>query len=154
MNVENMTTLRDHLVWLRDNNRAYKFDMAAWLKVHDDYVPENYYPIDTHQASIRGLRNTLADMGHTWGPSATECGTVACLAGHAALLGGAPERQPVLSFAQHWLGLTSDEAFNLFFGRWHPSYPQSHGRPPKDVTIQDAIDHLTGLLNAEASPRA
>lgn len=133
MNVENMTKLRDHLVWLRDNDKAYKFAMNRWLGLRD-------HPAAPACSSIGEFDWWL---GGEEVISATECGTVACLAGHTALLFGADPGDYVDEFAREVLGLETWEAATLFYGKWSEHQLD-------DITLDDAIEHLTSLLEGAA----
>lgn len=132
MNRENMTKLRDHLAWLRDNDKADKFNMGVYLSYHN-----------IQATTVASLSKTIHNYtGKMPVISATECGTVACIAGHAALIGGCHENDLVPYFALRWLDLTGDEAADLFFGAWSSS--SLH-----DVTIDDVITELDRLLDEQ-----
>lgn len=134
MNIENMTKLRDHLQWLVDNDKTYKFNMSNWLgyRIGDNCVEEDI--------SIGGLIEGVKESeGIDITVSPYECGTVACLAGHAALIGGAKEGDSVREFAADWLGIDVDDRYSLFMGVWS-------GKQMNDITIEDAINHLNTLI--------
>lgn len=100
MNVENIQKLINHLQKTKEEN----FDMKFWLM---------RYPYQ------RSAKNILEQMETTGG-----CGTVACLAGHAALIRAAEEGeslrdQHISSFAADWLDLDDHQTGSLFLsGFW------------------------------------
>lgn len=133
MNVENMTKLRDHLVWLRDNERRDKFCMGAWI---------DHPACSGFGHGVTSIGELEAEIGGDHVISPFECQTVACLAGHAALLGGARADDDIEEFAALWLGLSTRSGFYLFHGKWID-------RRLDDITIDEAIDHLTSMLAQE-----
>lgn len=110
VNYELIERLHDHLVWLRDNNKAYKFDMASWIS-HKDLENVMAHTLDE-------LRCYFFDKGMDATISATECGTVACLAGHVALLTGIDEHEDISRHAQQQLGLNDSQGSYMFGGQW------------------------------------
>ncbi len=72
------------------------------------------------------------------------CGTVACLAGHAAIIAWSEDNfeYPYIEpTAQEWLELSDDEAEKLFYRSW--ARPSEEGM--KGITKQEAIEHLYTL---------
>lgn len=138
MNIENMTKLRDHLQWLLENDRDYKFDMGNWL---------DHNTKTCAAGNVNDLRENLRLEGLPTTISPTECGTTACIAGHAALIGGADKDEFVYTFAAEWLGLDEEDAYELFMGHWSDD--------ELDATLPEAIAHLTSLLESAnaSSPR-
>ena len=140
MNIENMTKLRDHLVWLRDNKKSYKFNMAYWLGLKEVTEDEgNYSWSDFSHGSLNDLSDTIKRLGFSYKPSPYECNTVACLAGHTAMILGAAPGDDVETFAQEALGLESSQAEDLFLGFWSD-------KPRPVITIGEAITHLSTLI--------
>lgn len=99
------------------------------------------------------------EMGTFYGPpwrggdhSGHECGTVACIAGHAVLLAGRYDAATQTideggkgwaACAQNWLGLTVQVADNLFFGYFS-------NLPIHKITLDEAVEELERLI-AEAT---
>jgi len=135
MNRENMTKLRDHLVWLKENGKEQKFGMADYI--HHPGLPYQVF-------AWYELRDKLPD--ETISPY--ECKAVACLAGFAAMLAGEPpEAQRAQIFeaqAQDWLGLTHNEAQNLFMGYWAGC--DANRDDLAKITLEQAIVHLNKVL--------
>ena len=130
MNIENMKALITHLEW---EENPVGFDMGEWF---------------SHRGRVtvgEDIRNIV--KFHS-------CGTVACIAGHAAILSGLPLKD--VSFwklAEKWLGLTGDESRILFFGKWKedPNWDDPDYDPDSDfflseITKEEAIAELQGMV--------
>lgn len=104
-NRTNMMKLLHHLRWLRNTDRANKWDMSR-------YLGHRNHP-------TLGVR-TIADLEQFASVSATECGTTACFAGHSLLLGGASQYELAPIFAAEWLGIDYRIAKRLFMGNFTP----------------------------------
>lgn len=104
---------------------------------------------------LKHIKDERFDMSDFIQPN--ECGTAACIAGHACLImgfkiGPHPDFEGELIFvnkkgrkiipeseAGQWLGLDYREADNLFFGRWSPKF--------LSASKAEAIAHLEKMLN-------
>ena len=124
MNVENMKKL---ITRLEEDDPKVGFNMSNWFNHNGQEIlgiRDAYYVAETHA-----------------------CGTVACIAGHAALLATEEDTRFMVSnehvekVARDWLELEEEEAFHLF---------QGHGWIKtcvlEDVTKTKAIDHLKELV--------
>lgn len=92
------------------------------------------------------------------------CGTVACIAGWAALLNGGPtllENEPdyslhqITGWARRWLGLRDPEARHLFYGSWFEDRYDDEGSPISwdKASRADAIAELDRLIRYESNRR-
>lgn len=132
MNIENLRKLRTRL---RSRKNPVGFDMAQWFD-HNGIKKESL-------AVILQIVDEHA------------CGTVACLAGHAAILAaqkGATRpldcsHGEIFHTAAEFLGLTELEADNLFYARWSPHYVGELSKVPKS----SAIEELTRLIERARS---
>lgn len=132
-NFNKITELRDHLVWLKENNKAYKFNMTDYLQ-HKDAV-ENY---KHYAGTVRNLKaHARIDK-----VSPYECGTAACLAGHVALLHNVGEDEIISDFAQDILNLNSEERYHMFMGGWIDG-------DMTRTTIDEAIEYLNKVLDEQ-----
>lgn len=128
MNLKNMRRLRAHL---RSRKNPVGFNMANWFQ-------HNSRDLVTPTVICRAVETH-------------PCGTVACLAGHAALLawqsGDIPleHRARIRVVAAEWLGLKYDESHDLFAGNWGEQYRGLL----KNLTKAQAITALTRLIDAE-----
>jgi len=118
-NIINLMKLRDHLALMADPH-APKPEVGFNMS---DY----YIDVATPSCPDQSPHN---------------CGTVCCIGGHAAILGGwTRENGSVSVFAQEWLGLTWAESMDLFNGRF-----KTRNIPTlKNITLEDAIvalDHM------------
>jgi hypothetical protein len=146
MNAVNVRRLRDHLVALRDSGRSERFNMAGWLGT------------DPALTNVMLAEAALGPIDR----EPTRCGTAACLAGWAQLLGAqtAEERaMPVADFAARWLGLNFWFQCEWFHGFWAGC---NKGRPLADITLEEAIAFLdrqvvtadaVEAVNRQAPPR-
>lgn len=83
--------------------------------------------------------------------SKRDCGTIACIAGHAYLLATSNEAEQAMgedpdeieAVAAGFIGLSDDEAAHLF-------YDLPAGHQLKDVTAEQAIETLTRLAQSGA----
>lgn len=121
MNKTNMRRLVRHLV---SRKRAVGFDMRTYFR-------HNSSRLHRPSAIIRAAETHA-------------CGTVACIAGHAALLAwldGAPRRSGVSvhRVAHDWLRLDFMESYDLFMGRWT-------GKRIHDITVKDAVAELRRMI--------
>lgn len=131
MNLHNLRRLRDHLAGLKEHGNEHRFNMADFLGCPGEEPASN--------------------------PD-NECGTAACLAGWATMIGmdeagfcvRTVERlesdlewvgMDVESYAMEWLDLTTSEASRLFYGDWSPHCPHL-----SLITIDEAIEHLDEIL--------
>ncbi len=128
MNVENMKRL---IKRLEDPNILVKFDMGAFFLHNEDAV------WDESEALMNQAKEVLDVVENH------PCGTVACIAGHAAILAWLEDDRyhnyDIKYTAEYWLGLTSSEASKLFYAHWNGGLLQS-------TTKQQAIDHLKSLI--------
>lgn len=128
MNRENMRSLADAL----QNNRlppGVAFSMR-YLKIEIATI-------------LRGRETNLVYTSR--GPQrmgATDCGTVACIAGVAAILSGHVGPTSVAHTARAWLGLTQDQADDLFYPFVDNEY--------WGITPQHAADVLLDMLKRDA----
>jgi hypothetical protein len=126
MNAVNVRRLRDHLVALRDSGRSERFNMAGWLGTD---------PALTNVALAEAALGPIdREPAH--------CGTAACLAGWAQLLGAQTEEEramPVADFAARWLGLNFWFQCGWFYGLWAGC---DKGRSLEDITLDEAIAFL------------
>jgi hypothetical protein len=127
-NFEKIAALRDHLVWLRSENLERKFNMEHWLTYNGQGA-----------CTVRHLKDKCPEDTIV---SHRECGTVACLAGHIALMEGVPEHAYVEVFASDILGLNSltREDYFMFQGDWST-------KPIDEITLDDAIEYLDKVLS-------
>lgn len=137
INRDNLNKLITHLKRLRDAGKQHKFNM--W-----DYL---WHPGIDSGASMDNIGELRASLPDGTVIDAFECGTVACIAGHCALIGGAAETDFVHVFAREWLGLTPGEAHDLFLGHWgRRATREGRCRVGLDeVTLDEAIAHLESL---------
>ena len=125
MNVKNMRRLVRHL---RSRENRVGFAMENWFR---------------HKGRLLAHPTTICRIAEEH-----PCGTAACLAGHAALLawqsGDMPKKRGVdiNAVATEWLGLTFDEAWDLFTGQWTYNYLFN-------ITKAQAITELERLIEAE-----
>jgi len=118
-NLINVMRLRDHLVWLgkKESKPKVGFNMM-------------YYHIKINRKDAAGI----CDESHH------SCNTVACLAGHAAILSNKfCQNNNISSIAKRWLGLKEEEAMYLFSGSFTRKYIQ-------DITLDDAITELNFMI--------
>ena len=137
MNLTNATTLLNHLKWLQ-THRPDKFDMDLW-------IGWNKNTFDSETGVIEDLNEWLKENKITEPVSPTECNTVACLAGHAALLApSTPDTKdtPIYNIAVNWLELDHNTAKELFYAE----SPLWKGR---DSTLENAIEVLQELIQEE-----
>lgn len=97
MNIINILALADHLETLPNKpqrrGEVTGFDMSR------------YFRFSEHEASgVVPSRDKLSE----------HCGTTACMAGHAALLGEAPAGRNTFVFAKRWLGIEPKISYSLF----------------------------------------
>lgn len=118
-NIVNLLQLRDHLLWMQEagSNPEVGFNMS-------DYMFNNHVHCIDHS-------------GH-------ECGTVACLAGHATLLSGqkAFYRTDYVKHASNWLNLSRKEYFYLFSGDF--AHDQNLGL--NWITLDEVIAELNYMI--------
>src|ERR1700744_3940662 len=106
VNVQNVTKLINHLRKINEAN----FDMSEWFD-RNYYLDEEGYLWDVKPA---------AELVTYMEKGKGNCGTVACIAGHAALLEAAEKGKLtenitcVQSKAEEWLGLPHEMAQSLF----------------------------------------
>ena len=138
INQENLAKIIIHLEWLRDNGCSYKFKMSHFL---------SYYRDSVKIAEANTIEDLEAQLYRMKAPiSATECGTVGCIAGHIALIGDCPKRHNVEEFAADWLGLSKAEADSIFYADWAGIYDDGVERELGDVTIDETIEYLKSLV--------
>ncbi len=119
MNVENMRRLIKHL---EDPENPIAFNMGTYFE-HD------------------GISNKTKD----WVVDAVinhPCGTVACLAGHAAIIAWTEDGYTDLNMkvvAEKWLGMDPPDAHYLFYGTWNEKWLGL-------ITKEEAIEHLKSLV--------
>jgi hypothetical protein len=115
-NIVNVMRLRDHLIWIgkKESKPEVGFNMGY------------YY---TNRAFPR------PDGSNHY------CDTVACLAGHAALLcqNGSRGKSDLSEVARKWLGLTEYETSYLFSGSFSL-------KNLEDITLQDTIAELDFMI--------
>jgi hypothetical protein len=73
-----------------------------------------------------------------------QCGTVCCIGGHAARIGGCTTGSHA-SFAANWLGLTFSDAMVLFNGKFKARKEEEIGML-HDITLQEAIAALDHMI--------
>ena len=122
MNIKNMKRLIAHL---EDPKNPIGFDMRAWFR---------------HNNSDRETRDHILTTVKNHA-----CGTVACIAGHAAYLAWAldyDKGEVIVNVAQGSLELTDVERDNLFHGRWS-------NKLLSRITKAETIAHLKMLMTGE-----
>lgn len=105
--------------------------------------------MERDEALLRKVGDTIAaeperyDQKVWWLPH-SECGSVACLAGHAVELAGLPvstlTEKAIDETAEEVLGLTGYEAGRLFWGGWLPR--RSYLGQQLGESIRDALYRL------------
>jgi hypothetical protein len=141
MIIENMVELKHHLQTLLETGKRHKFRMEKLL----DH-PEAGFGSFNH-IGFRYIHTLRAALPEGEIISATECATVGCIAGHAALLFDCPEDEDIFEFAETQLGLTCGEAYNLFHGEWHPT------KTMRTISLEEVIEHLDSLIQNETEHR-
>ena len=133
MNIENMRTL---VRTLKNNTLPVKFNMG-------DYFRHNTFEV----ISTRSMMNAVEKH---------PCGTVACLAGYAVILGvqsGDVSRTTRginhHNIAKEWLGLSENDAFDLFYGYWGKKKERLGYVPLMDLTKTQALTELRRLINIQ-----
>jgi len=129
MNIENMRKLRTRL---RSRKNPVRFTMENWL---------------THNGTQMGEKEEILST-----IKEHPCGTTACLAGFATILAW-EEDFPLIkaddrrffSIGKKFLGLSTDEADHLFYGRW----PERTSGKLKGIPKTHAIKELTRLIDLE-----
>ena len=115
MNRDNVLRLIDHLKRVPDEN----FFMGGWAMSY-------WIDPETNSPLYRILHEKLPDGA---GMRVPECGTAACVAGHAVALLGTDEHRVMVTddpevaepLARDLLGLTPEQGNELFYGPWnHP----------------------------------
>lgn len=132
INVEHANQLIAHLEGLLATGKEHKFNMKRWLThpvSDDDYSYIGHLAFDLELAEINEAISPI------------ECRTVACLAGHAALIGGCPRGRCIKDFATEWLGLKPAMAHHLFLGRWSRRVDLI-----ENITLREAIDQLKMMV--------
>lgn len=132
MNIENLRKLRTRL---RSRKNPVGFNMGKWF-AHNELKEEELSRI-----------LTIVDEH--------PCGTVACLAGHAAIIAAQEGLSPldcsffghgeIFSTAAEFLDLTEEEAERLFYGRWYSGYYGNLSKIPKHAAIRE----LTRVIRIE-----
>ncbi len=133
MNIKNMRKL---LRQLQSPQTAVGFSMSNWFRHNEIRVddPEEICDITKNHP----------------------CGTVACLAGHAAILAwesGDVDKSPwgassIRDAAQEWLDLPDATADRLFMGNWPGT---SSDRALQTLTKAEAIIELNRMINETPS---
>lgn len=134
LNIKNLNRLINHLKALKNNKN---FNMSQWVRF-DDF--ENQSDIDWYDEPAEKLVARMQEKG--------DCGTTACLAGHAVILKSAAEgdysgkygKYEAKEQARSWLGLTAKQADLLFEPRTESDYLISFSR-------EQAIETLERLRN-------
>lgn len=132
MNIDNINRLIDHLNKVPDQ----AFNLLFWLRrtvrrddpslSEDDmlFLPDDEDSMVLRRAHPAWAADVIA-MQESGGPY--ECNTVACIAGHASLLGtaesGERPTEHTSVIAQKWLGLDDMQAEGLFL----PFLPENKG---------------------------
>ena len=132
MNLTNMRKLRTRM---RSRKNPVGFNMNHWF-MHNK---------ESRTPSPAKLIETVETHA---------CGTVACLAGHTAIMameeGWSAETDPygnwVYNLARGYLGLELGEADDLFYGRWWSKYQIKN---LSDISKAEAIKELTRLIKKE-----
>lgn len=130
MNEQNITKLINHL---KKVNRI-NFNMREWFDIDRS----------TYAYNLPSVLLDQMEKGHG------DCGTVACIAGHAALLDAAENESPnskayntrigAMNKARVWLGLTSEQANELFLPGHSSNMPI-----PDQIPLDYAIVVLENL---------
>lgn len=136
INQQNLSVIIDHLVKLKLNKKDHKFNMSQWLS-HPAIT------CVTHVTTISDLRFWVEDRKVVI--SATECGTIACLAGHILLINCTLENEneghdvrDVQEFAANWLNLDNEQSSFLFLGGWTET-------PLSKISLSQTINYLKRL---------
>ncbi len=130
MNIKNLKRLR---TWLRSRKNPVAFNMAQWFK---------------HDLTSLSYRDSILDVVKTH-----PCRTVACLAGHAAILEWEDPKSPISggmeisNTAAESLGLTRGQADHLFLGRWSSKTRVYGGLT--NISKAETIRELTRLIEHE-----
>ena len=139
MNLANMKKLRTRM---RSRKNPVEFNMDKWFA----HGQKNY------SSSPKELLETVKTHA---------CGTVACLAGHAAIMYleendvvFPKELDPygnwIYKLGRHYLGLPEHEANSLFYGQWWNHYNK---KPLRELPKAEAIRELTRLIEGEEARR-
>lgn len=131
----NVRKLRDTLAALKAAGNERRFDMANYFSYDHGMWENRLVEVPEHLVDSR--------------PEAG-CGTAACIAGWAQLIGDTDGHSSADVFAQEWLGLDDDEAERLFMGLWSPKVNSTDFSITglEDVTLDDAIAELDRMLSA------
>lgn len=122
MNIELLQRIRQHIL-----EKPNRFLMGDWI-VRDNGI------------------GVFSDDREEEIPFA-ECGTAACVAGWACLLGGKRDTLSPSSDGRHLLGLTWDQSENLFFeDQWpdpfHRRYRSANSHEEQVQIAADRIEHF------------
>lgn len=126
MKIDNMRELVERL---KVRKNPLKFDMGSFFKHgEDDHEDkDSAYVLDIME-------------NHS-------CGTVACIAGHAAIAAwgkGEYLERDIFDTARLWLGLNHKQAFDLFYDNWS-------GKNMTRVSKRETIAHLKALIERGSS---
>lgn len=132
MNKENLDKLINHLQRVKDAGNEKAFNMHTWYEEWD--ADENDFEITPQNPK---------DMIDQMEKGPFECKTIACIAGHAALLsvfeGNEMEGKDIEDHAMNWLDLPCCQARELFI----PALLLDDGMGK--ITIDQAIETLKRL---------
>lgn len=134
MNIENINKLIHHLKSLKNEEN---FSMNQWLRF--GWFGDSEVDWDDEPAS------RLVEQMHEKG----DCGTVACIAGHAAILKAAEEGDTSGKYdiysardqAENWLGLTEQQADVLFEPRSIAEFMIEFSREEAIQALEYMRDH-------------
>lgn len=127
LNRHNLQLLINHLEKIRPDN----FDMDTWV-----LGPALYSIMRADRQHVQTMVNQMETTGG--------CGTTACIAGHAAIIGfalgeiGGFNYGTVADNARDWLGLDDDQADKLFL-------PESRTGGTRQATIPKVLSVLKNL---------
>lgn len=140
MRLDRITTLRNHLVAIRDSKDEGQFEMADWLWYDDGDVMHDIFQINKDTPEI--VKN--AHNNH--------CGTRGCLAGWAVVLfpdaveDAEPLASTVSEVAGKILGLPRGDRHFMFLGEW--AFDQDGEQiPVEEITLDETIDYLDKVID-------
>lgn len=105
---------------------------------------ENMKKVRDAVAAADEKTGTGFDMAHYFSSTFAkpgDCGTTACIAGHAAILAG-DIRSLSPSVACEYLGLTRAESNHIFFGKWAP-------KDYTEISQEEAVEYLDACIDME-----
>jgi len=139
MRLDRITTIRDHLIAIRDRKDDGLFEMGDWLTYDDG---DTYFDV----FNITDESKDVVKRAHK-----KHCGTRGCLAGWAVVLfpdaALDKEHSTISEVAGDILGLCPNDRHYMFLGEWaHDSRDEDH-IPVEEITLDNAIDYLDKVID-------